>query len=83
MARTWIVCFQISWNLNDYFVVTAGTDCLLRVWNSHTASMVHALKGHADEVYVLEAHPTQPHLLLSAGMFLLVCCENVLVGGVR
>ena len=29
--------------------------------------LVFCFQGHQDEVFVLEAHPTDPHILLSAG----------------
>ena len=29
-------------------------------------------QGHQDEVFVLEAHPTDPHILLSAGEVLFI-----------
>lgn len=58
---------MICWSKNDYYIITAGTDYVLRVWNSFTCKFIHALKGHTDEVYILEAHPIEPNLLLSAG----------------
>ena len=41
---------------------------MLRVWDSYTAQFVKVLKGHTDEVYVLEPHPIEQNLLLSAGI---------------
>ena len=36
------------------------------------------LQGHQDEVFVLEAHPTDPRILLSAGMvFFLIIMSSL------
>ena len=51
-------------------MITAGTDYVLRVWNSFTTQLVHVLRGHTDELYIIEAHPTEPDILLSAGMYI-------------
>ncbi|KAJ7314520.1 Bromodomain and WD repeat-containing protein 3 [Desmophyllum pertusum] len=39
----------------------------LKVWEAATGNISCVLTGHQDEVFVLEAHPTDPHILLSAG----------------
>ncbi|KAK7812259.1 hypothetical protein U0070_024413, partial [Myodes glareolus] len=44
---------MIAWNQDDSIVVTAVND--------------HVLKGHADEVFVLETHPFDCRIMLSAG----------------
>uniref|UniRef100_F6WHU8 Bromodomain and WD repeat domain containing 1 n=1 Tax=Ornithorhynchus anatinus TaxID=9258 RepID=F6WHU8_ORNAN len=58
---------MIAWNQNDSLVVTAVNDHLLKVWNSHTGQLLHNLVGHADEVFVLETHPFDSRIMLSAG----------------
>ncbi|XP_048003913.1 bromodomain and WD repeat-containing protein 3-like [Leguminivora glycinivorella] len=58
---------MVCWDLSDAYVITAVSDCSIRVWCSRTCSMVRVLKGHKDEAYVLEAHPFLPGVLLSAG----------------
>lgn len=42
---------------------------LLLVFINQTFVFIYlfAFQGHQDEVFVLEAHPTDPHILLSAG----------------
>ncbi|KAG8136513.1 hypothetical protein E2320_005088 [Naja naja] len=44
---------MIAWSRNDNVVVTAVNN--------------HLLKGHADEVFVLEPHPIDSRIILSAG----------------
>ncbi|NXY69616.1 BRWD1 protein, partial [Glareola pratincola] len=58
---------MIAWNQNDNYVVTAVNNHLLKVWNSFTGQLLHDLVGHADEVFVLETHPFDSRIMLSAG----------------
>uniref|UniRef100_A0A8C6JF33 Bromodomain and WD repeat-containing protein 1 n=1 Tax=Melopsittacus undulatus TaxID=13146 RepID=A0A8C6JF33_MELUD len=58
---------MIAWNQNDNYVVTAVNNHLLKVWNSCTGQLLHDLVGHADEVFVLETHPFDSRIMLSAG----------------
>ncbi|XP_058152229.1 bromodomain and WD repeat-containing protein 1 isoform X2 [Dasypus novemcinctus] len=58
---------MIAWNKNDSIVVTAVNDHVLKVWNSYTGQLLHNLLGHADEVFVLETHPFDSRIMLSAG----------------
>uniref|UniRef100_A0A8B9IHX9 Bromodomain and WD repeat domain containing 1 n=1 Tax=Anser cygnoides TaxID=8845 RepID=A0A8B9IHX9_ANSCY len=58
---------MIAWNQNDNYVVTAVNNHLLKVWNSSTGQLLHDLVGHADEVFVLETHPFDSRIMLSAG----------------
>ncbi|XP_066914028.1 PH-interacting protein-like isoform X2 [Clytia hemisphaerica] len=58
---------MISWSTNDKYVITAATDFHIRLWDSYKAELVRVLKGHTDEVYILETHPIEQNLLLSAG----------------
>ncbi|XP_063225616.1 PH-interacting protein isoform X2 [Bacillus rossius redtenbacheri] len=58
---------MVSWDASDKWVTTASSDHLLKVWNSNTGALVGVLRGHKDEVFVLESHPFDPHVLLSAG----------------
>ncbi|KAJ6662401.1 hypothetical protein lerEdw1_011814 [Lerista edwardsae] len=58
---------MIAWSQNDNLVVTAVNNHLLKVWNSYTGQLLHDLTGHADEVFVLEPHPFDSRIMLSAG----------------
>ncbi|XP_066999443.2 bromodomain and WD repeat-containing protein 3 [Anabrus simplex] len=58
---------MVCWDQSDSWVVTAVSDYTLKVWNSFTGQLVQILRGHKDEVFVLESHPYDPHVLLSAG----------------
>lgn len=58
---------MVSWMCSDDFVVTAVNDHSLKVWVAETGKLYRVLTGHKDEVYVLESHPKDPKVLLSAG----------------
>lgn len=58
---------MVAWLCSDEFVVTAVNDHSLKVWVSSTGKLYRVLTGHKDEIYVLESHPKDPKVLLSAG----------------
>ncbi|XP_068601910.1 bromodomain and WD repeat-containing protein 3 [Brachionichthys hirsutus] len=58
---------MVAWDRHDNTVVTAVNNHLLKVWNSYTGQLLHILKGHEAEVFVLEPHPFDPRIILSAG----------------
>uniref|UniRef100_A0A6I8NJC7 Bromodomain and WD repeat domain containing 3 n=1 Tax=Ornithorhynchus anatinus TaxID=9258 RepID=A0A6I8NJC7_ORNAN len=58
---------MVAWDRCDVTVITAVNNFLLKVWHSSSGQLLHTLSGHDDEVFVLEAHPFDPRILLSAG----------------
>lgn len=58
---------MVSWDASDNWVMTAVNDFTIKVWNSKTGQLHKVLQGHTDELYVLESHPKDQHVLLSAG----------------
>lgn len=58
---------MVSWVASDDYVITAVNDHSLKVWDSQTGRLTKVLTGHKDEVYVLESHPKDNRILLSAG----------------
>uniref|UniRef100_A0A8C6P7H6 Bromodomain and WD repeat domain containing 1 n=1 Tax=Nothobranchius furzeri TaxID=105023 RepID=A0A8C6P7H6_NOTFU len=58
---------MVAWDRHDNTVVTAVNNHLLKVWNSYTGQLLHILKGHEAEVFVLEPHPFDARIILSAG----------------
>ncbi|XP_028428094.1 bromodomain and WD repeat-containing protein 3 isoform X2 [Perca flavescens] len=58
---------MVAWDRHDNTVITAVNNHLLKVWNSYTGQLLHILKGHEAEVFVLEPHPFDPRIILSAG----------------
>ncbi|XP_053988016.1 PH-interacting protein [Hylaeus volcanicus] len=58
---------MVSWDVSDEWVITAVNDSSLKVWNAKSGELVRVLRGHKDEVFVLESHPIDPRVILSAG----------------
>ncbi|KAM3934677.1 bromodomain and WD repeat-containing protein 1 [Leptodactylus fuscus] len=58
---------MIAWDTSDNCVVTASSTHLLKVWDSHTGKLLHVLAGHENDIYVLEPHPFDSRVMLSAG----------------
>ncbi|XP_017883326.1 PH-interacting protein isoform X2 [Ceratina calcarata] len=58
---------MVSWDVSDEWVITAVNDSSLKVWNAKNGELVKILRGHKDEVFVLESHPIDPRIILSAG----------------
>ncbi|GMH08553.1 hypothetical protein Nepgr_010393 [Nepenthes gracilis] len=58
---------MIVWSLDNRFVLAAIMDCRICVWNAADGSLVHSLTGHSESTYVLDVHPFNPRLAMSAG----------------
>ncbi|XP_038895738.1 bromodomain and WD repeat-containing protein 1 [Benincasa hispida] len=58
---------MIIWSLDNRFVLAAIMDCRICVWNASDGSLVHSLTGHTESTYVLDVHPFNPRIAMSAG----------------
>ncbi|KAJ4956498.1 hypothetical protein NE237_013281 [Protea cynaroides] len=58
---------MIVWSLDNHFVLAAIMDCRICVWNAADGSLVHSLTGHTESTYVLDVHPFNPRMAMSAG----------------
>ncbi|XP_030376234.1 bromodomain and WD repeat-containing protein 3 isoform X2 [Scaptodrosophila lebanonensis] len=58
---------MVAWDASDRYVITAVNDFTIKIWESKTAKLHRVLRGHKDELYVLESNPKDEHVLLSAG----------------
>ncbi|XP_077360353.1 bromodomain and WD repeat-containing protein 3 isoform X2 [Festucalex cinctus] len=65
--KTKLVVTMVAWDRADRTVITAVSNYQLKVWNATTGELLHVLSGHDDEVFVLEAHPFDSRIMLSAG----------------
>ncbi|TNM85061.1 hypothetical protein fugu_009239 [Takifugu bimaculatus] len=65
--KTKLVVTMVAWDRADSTVITAVSNYLLKVWRSTTGQLLHVLSGHDDEVFVMEAHPFDSRIILSAG----------------
>lgn len=48
-------------------ILAAASDNNIRVWCPHSGVLLRLLCGHSDQAHVLEVHPFDPHLAMSAG----------------
>ena len=48
-------------------VIASVTDNSLRVWEARHGGPQHTLCGHQADAYILESHPREPRILMSAG----------------
>lgn len=71
---------MVCWDASDVWIVTAVNDFTLKVWNSLNGSLSKILKGHTEEIFVLEPHPKDPNLVLSAGHDGQIFIWDVLLG---
>ncbi|KAK2968354.1 hypothetical protein RJ640_021743, partial [Escallonia rubra] len=58
---------MIVWSLDNRFVLAAIMDNRICVWNASDGSLVHSLTGHTASTYVLDVHPFNPRIAMSAG----------------
>lgn len=58
---------MVGWNKDDSLVLTAVSDFMIRVWNSKTGELIRVLKEHCEEAFVIEPHPINPRIVLTAG----------------
>ncbi|MCP9257230.1 hypothetical protein DINM_000465 [Dirofilaria immitis] len=71
---------MLCWSLKDDFIVTAGSDFVLRVWSSISATELRQLVGHKEDAYVLHSHPVFEDYILSGGHDGLLMVWNVYTG---
>lgn len=58
---------MIVWSLDNRYVLAAIMDCRICVWNAVDGSLVHSLTGHTNSTFVLDVHPYDPRIAMSAG----------------
>ncbi|KAF5198574.1 Bromodomain and wd repeat-containing protein [Thalictrum thalictroides] len=58
---------MIVWSLDNRFVLAAIMDRRICVWNAVDGGLVHSLTGHSESSYVLDVHPFNPRIAMSAG----------------
>ncbi|KAH8310480.1 hypothetical protein KR044_001557, partial [Drosophila immigrans] len=58
---------MVAWDASDRYVITAVSDFTIKIWDSKCGRLHRVLRGHKDELYVLESNPRDEHVLLSAG----------------
>jgi WD40 repeat protein len=60
--------FTAAFSSNGRFVVTGGSDCLLRVWNVAEVKLDRTLPGHSGEVTQVAFSPNDKFILSASGL---------------
>uniref|UniRef100_A0A915PM02 Bromo domain-containing protein n=1 Tax=Setaria digitata TaxID=48799 RepID=A0A915PM02_9BILA len=71
---------MLCWSLRDDFIITAGSDFILRVWSSISGSELRQMIGHKEDAYVLHSHPIFEDYVLSGGHDGFLMVWNVYTG---
>lgn len=58
---------MVNWSTDDRFVITSISNHTVKIWNSHTGQLIHTLDKHTSDVYLIESHPKDPRIFLTAG----------------
>lgn len=58
---------MITWTADDMQCIVATTHGDIRVYQAYTGKLYCILRGHTNEVYAVDSHPTIPGLVISAG----------------
>lgn len=48
-------------------ILAVASDHIIRVWCAHSGALLHLLRGHTQPTHVLDTHPFDARLALSAG----------------
>lgn len=56
----------VQWSRDDHYVITSVVDYSIKVWNSYSGQLIHILKKHTHDIYLLESHPVDPRIFISA-----------------
>lgn len=57
----------VLWSNRDEYVVSSSSDAKIRIWNSYTGQLVRILEAHTREVYIMDTHPFDERIILTAG----------------
>eukprot|EP01114_Cavostelium_apophysatum_P000195 TRINITY_DN10198_c0_g1_i1.p1 TRINITY_DN10198_c0_g1~~TRINITY_DN10198_c0_g1_i1.p1 ORF type:complete len:946 (-),score=212.50 TRINITY_DN10198_c0_g1_i1:96-2933(-) len=81
---------MVLWSLDDNYVASAATNMaskdhttesvFIKVWNSNTGELVHTLSHHTSKIWVLENHPREKRIIMSAAYDGMVILWDILCG---
>lgn len=57
----------VQWSRDDRYVMTSVIDNTIRVWDSQTGRLIHKLAKHEHDIYLIESHPFDARIFVSAG----------------
>lgn len=70
----------VQWSRDDRYVMTSLVDYSIKVWDSKTGKLVYILREHKHDIYLIESHPTDPRIFVSAGHDGRVCIWDITTG---
>jgi WD40 repeat protein len=70
----------VQWSRDDRYVMTSLVDYSIKVWDSKTGNLKHILKEHKHDVYLIESHPKDPRIFVSAGHDGYLCIWDIETG---
>lgn len=56
----------VQWSRDDKYILTSLEDYSIKVWDSLTGKLVHILKKHKNSVFLIESHPIDPRICITA-----------------
>ena len=71
---------QAVWSSDDQYVLTAMSDFTVRVWSVAGGTLVHTMRLHTNKVHVLQCHPHDSRIAMSAGHDGVVAVWDVVSG---
>ncbi|KAK9915369.1 hypothetical protein WJX75_008121 [Coccomyxa subellipsoidea] len=71
---------QVAWTRDDSMILAALTDDSVRVWDAWSGQLLQRLEGHAGRAHVLECHPLDHRLAMSAGYDGLTIIWDIIAG---
>lgn len=56
----------VQWSHDDRNIMTSVADFSIKIWDSKTGDLLHVLREHKQDVYLIESHPLDPRIFASA-----------------
>lgn len=70
----------VQWSRDDRYVMTSLVDYTIKVWDSKKGTLKHILREHKHDIYLIESHPTDPRIFVSAGHDGYLCIWDIETG---
>lgn len=56
----------VQWSRDDRYVITSTDEHKIKIWESASGKLIQDLTGHDSDIYLLESHPIDPRIFISA-----------------
>ncbi|CAH1761785.1 1197_t:CDS:10, partial [Entrophospora sp. SA101] len=68
------------WSLNDLFVIIGSTGGVIKIFDTFNGKLKYEIRTHTNDVYVIDIHPHNWQIIMSAGYDGKICLHNILTG---